>query len=81
MDPDRPTRRRSPGWVRALDQRQLHGLAFKLRRLASTEGLSDRQEWLWDACVSELEYRWRRDVGSVWLCACELCIPPFPDGE
>lgn len=73
------TRRRSPGWVRAYSSPALHGLALKLMRMRTSEGISDAQEWLWDAVVSELEYRRRRALGTVQACSCMLCIPPFPD--
>ena len=73
------TRRRSPGWVRAYASPALHGLALKLMRLGEREDLSDAQEWLWSAVVSELEYR-RRTERNPWLkCSCMLCIPPFED--
>lgn len=48
-------------------------------RLRTSEGISDAQEWLWDAVISELEYRRRRDRGRIVACSCMLCIPPFPD--
>lgn len=73
------TRRRSPGWVRAYSSPSLHGLALKLMRMRTSEHLSDAQEWLWDAVISELEYRRRRDYGRLQACSCMLCIPPFPD--
>lgn len=74
-----PTRRRSPGWIRAYNDKALHGLAFKLMNLRPTQDLSPRQEWLWDAVVSELEYRRRHHPNPAWACACMLCVPPFPD--
>jgi hypothetical protein len=72
-------RRRSPGWVRAYNSKALHGLAFKLMNLRTSEDLSDAQEWLWDAVISELEYRRRTHPRPAWACACMLCIPPFED--
>lgn len=50
-----------------------------LRRQSLQKDLTGRQEWLWDACISELEYRQRREVNAGQRCSCELCIPPFPD--
>lgn len=75
-------RRRSPGWVRALDDRAIHGIALRLRQQEwDGHPLSSQQEWLWRALVSELEYR-SRTTKPAWLrCACELCVPPFPDHE
>jgi hypothetical protein len=74
-----PTRRRSPGWVRAYHSRGLHALAFRLMDLRRSADLSERQEWLWDAVISELEYRRRTHPRPAWACACQLCVPPFPD--
>lgn len=71
------TRRRSPGWVRAYSSPALHGLALRLMNLRRGENLSDAQEWLWDAVISELEYRRRRALGTVKACSCMLCVPPF----
>lgn len=80
--PEHPlTRRRSPGWIRAYSSRSLHGLAMRLMNLRSGEDLSDAQEWLWDAVISELEYRRRRDLGRVRACSCMLCVPPFPEPD
>jgi hypothetical protein len=74
-----PLRRRSPQWVRNYPDRGLHALAFRLMNLRTGEDLSDAQEWLWDAVISELEYRRRNHPRPQWACACQLCIPPFPD--
>lgn len=73
-------RRRSPGWIRSMDRPQLHSMAVKLGRLRNTTGISARQEWLWDALISELEYRHLHepDVGA--RCCCELCWVPYDDG-
>ena len=75
----RPPRRRSPYWIREYDSKALHGLALKLMNLGMREDLSARQEWLWDAVISELEWRRRRDLGTFRACACMLCVPPFPE--
>lgn len=74
-----PHRRRSPGWLRATDSNQVHAIAIRLQHLMTLQDVSDRQDWLFDACVSELEYRHRAE--RVWWkrCSCALCIPPFPD--
>ena len=75
-----PRRRRSPQWVRNYNDRALHGLALRLMKMGTTQDLSASQEWLWDACVSELEWRRAHHPRPQWACACMLCIPPFPDG-
>ncbi len=72
-------RRRSPLWVRDMPSNSLHGLALRLMRDGESEDLSDAQEWLWSACISELEYRHRSAPKGEQRCACMLCIPPFVD--
>lgn len=74
-----PIRRRSPLWVRSLSSADLHAIAGRFARQRRCVDLTDRQEWLWDACVSELEYRQRTTSPSWQRCSCHLCIPPFPD--
>lgn len=77
MDPDRPERRRSPQWVRQMTDRELHQIGFRFNFERQSADLTERQEWLWDAVVSELEYR-RRTTRPTWkACACELCFSPF----
>jgi len=66
--------RLAPMWVRELDRRQLHALTGKLVRLYGEEGLSDKQEWLLDRCLQELN--WRRSH-AVWpdpRCSCQFCF-------
>lgn len=76
-----PLRRRSPGWVREMSDRELHGIAFRFNHDRQTCDLTERQEWLYDAIISELEWR-RRHARPGWTaCACELCFSPFPDPE
>jgi len=79
--PREATRRRSPAWVRAMTSRELHGVAGHLNAERLSADLSDRQEWLWDAVVSELEYRRRRATWPVRSCTCYLCLGPFPYEE
>lgn len=56
---------------------ELHAIAWKTRQLSWIDPLSEGQEWLWEAIVSELEYR-RRSCRPVWKrCSCELCVGPF----
>lgn len=72
-------RRRSPGWVRAMSDRELHQIGFRFQHQRQEQDLSRQQEWLFDAVVSELEYR-RRHARPTWsACSCELCFSPFPD--
>jgi len=59
--------------------RELHGLAGRFARDRRSVDLSAAQEWLWDALISELEYRRRTTRPSWQRCSCELCVPPFPD--
>lgn len=71
------TRRRSPAWVRSMTSAALHGILGRFDRMRTSEDLSSAQEWLYDACVSELEYR-RRQTRPVWrACSCRYCIAPF----
>jgi hypothetical protein len=63
--------------VRAFDTRALHGLLFKMDHQRQGADLSERQEWLWDAGVSELEWRWLHPGPGEQRCACRLCVPPF----
>jgi hypothetical protein len=77
--PDEPARRRSPRWVRELSDREVHGIAFSLRNQQQQEDLSDPQEWLWEALMSELAYRRRNSSWPDHRCSCELCWEPFPD--
>lgn len=70
------TRRRSPGYVRQWPDKGLHAVTFRMQRQRATVGLTAKQEWLWDACISELEYR-RRQARPMWRgCHCELCFDP-----
>jgi hypothetical protein len=72
-----PARRRSPQWVRDMEDRELHAVAFRLQHERMQAGLTDAQEWLFDALVSELEFRRRRATWPSRKCSCELCIGPF----
>jgi len=66
-------------WVREMDSRTVHKLAYRLWRLWSHEGISDKEEWLLEACISELEYRQRNRQQGWRLCGCQFCCTPFPD--
>jgi hypothetical protein len=74
-------RRRSPGWVRVLDDAACHGLALKLRRRFWEGKSTSAEDWLLDQVISELEYRRRKATREQarWACCCELCLPPFLD--
>ncbi len=39
--------------------------------------LSNAQEWLYDALISELEYRRRNAIPGWTACSCYLCSDPF----
>lgn len=78
METARAPRRRSPRYVREWSSKALHAVAMKMNRERTSGDLSEHQEWLFDAIVSELEYR-RRQTRPVWrACSCFLCVPPFP---
>jgi len=79
MDYDDATRRRSPQWIRDTDGRTLHGIALRLMHVDQDQGLTEGQEWLWAALISELEYRWRHPGRNEGRCVCMLCIAPFPE--
>ena len=77
---DRITRQRRTGpvWLRQTDSRALHGICGRFDRERQSADLSDAQEWLYDRCIEELEYR-RRHARPIWSsCSCRYCIPPFP---
>jgi hypothetical protein len=69
-------RRRSPAFVRQMTSEALHGICGKLTHDQVTEDLSERQEWLWEAVLSELAYRNRRR-GPGTRCTCQWCWGPF----
>ena len=69
-----PVRRRSPGYIRVMSDGALHGIACRLRLERSQDGCTSHQEWLWDAVISELEYRWRKHTDDpLKRCWCEFC--------
>lgn len=73
-----PTRRRkSPQYVREMTRAQLHGTAMKFQRQRQNDGLSASQEWLWDAIISELEWRHLHQLDGQERCFCELCWVPY----
>lgn len=75
-------RRRAPYWVRSLADIPLHGLTGKLARVERWGDGSEAQGWLLGACISELEYRARRDRRDhITPCACQWCCEPFPDDD
>lgn len=74
-----PARRRSPLWVRQLPSRTLHGIAGRFQRQRASADLTAAQEWLWDALISELEYRHRTTRPAWQRCSCALCVAPFPE--
>lgn len=81
MEENPESRRRAPYWVRSLTDQALHGLALKTQRSFEVGWISDRQEWMLEACISELEYRARRDArAGIKACVCQMCCGPFDDG-
>lgn len=71
-------RRTGPVWVRESHSTALHGILGRFDRMRTGQDLSDAQEWLYDRCVEELEYR-RRIARPIWTsCSCRYCVPPFP---
>ena len=76
-----PSRRRSPLWIRETPGSELHAIVGSFDRRRVSEDLSRKQEWLYDAVISELEYR-RRNTRPIWsCCSCRYCVPPFSDGD
>jgi len=74
-----PLRRRSPEWVRAMTSREIHAIAFRFNYERKEADLSEQQEWLYDALISELEWRRSHARWPEGRCSCELCFGPFPD--
>jgi len=75
------TRRRGGGsrltWVRESSSRDVHAILGRFDRERVSADLSEAQEWLYDQCVAELEYR-RRRARPIWSsCSCRYCVPPF----
>ena len=64
-------------WVRETASRDLHAIAERFNRTRPTADLTERQEWLYDAIISELEYRRRQFRPSWKACSCYLCVSPF----
>lgn len=77
------TRRRSPGWVRALPDGGLHGIAWRLHRGFTEDALTPAQDWLLTCVIEELGYRQRhaaRVAGTLTACHCDFCRP-IVDGD
>lgn len=67
-----------------MTDQQVHGLGTKLLRhqFDKSKGLTHRESWLLDACISELEWRARADRRrGIASCTCQLCFGPFEDGH
>lgn len=74
-------RRTAPQYVRCMTSRELHGIAGRFQREQMLYDLSERQWWLWEQVLNELEYRWTA-TRPVWRrCSCLFCVPPFPEGS
>lgn len=76
-------RRRSPHWVRAMSDQQVHSLTGKLDRdFRYGNPFSDPQDWLLNACIAELQHRARRDRrDGIKSCVCEWCCGPTLEDE
>jgi len=63
--------------------RTLHAVAMLFNRERAERDLSERQEWLYDRIVEELEWRWLEDIRvRPWAaCSCLLCFSPFPTAD
>ena len=69
--------RRGPLWLLESSSTALHAIAGRFNRERPLHDLTEAQEWLYDRCIEELEYR-RRHARPIWSsCSCELCVPPF----
>lgn len=69
--------RKGPVWLRESSSNALHGICGRFDRDRTTSDLSEAQEWLYDRCIEELEYR-RREARPIWSsCSCRYCVPPF----
>lgn len=77
MAPHSPPRRRPPRWVRDASGDTLHAIAFRFLNLQTTADLTERQEWLWQILVDELERRAAKTRPAWQRCRCGLCTPPF----
>lgn len=77
MDDDRPTRRRSKGWMRAKSDRELHAIAGRFFNLYWKGEITPAQDATWEGLISELEYRARNVKPGENRCTCFLCWNPF----
>jgi hypothetical protein len=70
-------------YVAEWSSRALHGTAMMMNRLRMEQDLSERQEWLYDRIIDELEWRFVEDIRlRPWsACSCSLCFAPFPSYE
>lgn len=67
-------------YVTEWSSRALHGTAMMFNRLRGEQDLSERQEWLYDRIIDELEWRCVETLRvRPWdACTCFLCLSPFP---
>ena len=72
-------RRTAPQWVRDLDQREAHAIAFRLLHDQTHSNLTQPQEWLLEVLLADLEYRRSRARWPEHRCSCSICFAPFPD--
>ena len=77
MNPHSPPRKHRPRWVRDASSETLHAICHAFLKAQTSADLSERQEWLWNKLIDELEHRWRSTRPSWRRCNCPLCRPPF----
>lgn len=77
MSPSLSSRRRAPRWVRDSPSATLHAIAWRFLNLQTSQDLTERQEWLWNVLVDELEFRAATARPAWQACRCALCRPPF----
>ena len=69
--------RHAPTWVQDLSSQEAHSIVGSFDRQRCEKDLTDRQEWLYDVIVADLEWR-RANTYPVWRsCSCRYCVAPF----
>ena len=79
MEPTTKTKRARALWLRSTPSRDLHAIVGRFDLDRTSADLTERQEWLYDRCVQELETRHRSTPLLLNRCWCRYCVPPFPD--
>lgn len=65
-------------WLRGSTSRELHAIVGTFDRHRVSADLTDRQEWLYDRIVQELERRHKGEKRLLARCWCRYCVSPFP---